>query len=799
MVQRLTLLAALLASTAAFGQELPNHSVAVGGGPGFAGFRSVGPCPANQVLGWTSSTQDPVCLTGGGGGGGGVSSINGIVGPISLVAGTNVTIVPGSPNAQSITISSTGGGGGGFDCSQLSLTGDVTSVHSCATALATVNSTTGTYGAANAVAQITVNGKGLVTNVAPVAISIPFTSVIGTIGCAQMPTITGDVGSAGATCNLTLGAGVVTNAKMANMPAATLKGNPTNASAGPTDFKLTDLPNKPVPTPATDSMLIYDSTAGTLKYCLLNQCITGGGTAGVTSLNTLTGALNLTGAGGITITPSGANIQIGFGATTNPTTTIIAGAGTCVPAGNCSGSTYSVPTGVVWIEVYAIGGGAGGQGGGVSPGAGTSGGSTSLAGIAVVNGGTNGGGGGAGGSPPTCATQGFFGGGGDGGSLSLSGQFNGKGGMGGAGYWGGGGAGNYNTAGNSANAYGAGGGGGSAGSTATALGGQGGGAGGFCYALVRSGLSATYAFTIGAAGTGGTAGTGGGTAAGNGQAGLILVKEHYTAGGGSGGGGTAGVTSLNTLTGPLTIVAGSGIAVSQAGSTITVTNSAAAPTVFTTGDIKPTVKTVADSGWVMLGNDAASIGDASSAATVLRDASAQSLFNLLWSVCPSDCTLSPGGRGPDATTDWNAHKAILLPKTGGRSMGGAGQIGTTGTTRAIGSTFGGEQTSLPTYSLSVSGSHTITVGEMPDHSHATDAQYPWELIFYYAGGGGPYNNWDVLPGTGNQSFTGGAGPKEVGHTGGGGAFSMSSTGTGTPNAGLQMFEPAAWVNWMIKL
>ena len=791
MVQRLTLLAALLASTAAFGQELPNHSVAVGGGPGFVGFKSVGPCPANQVLGWTSPTQDPVCLTGGGGGGGGVSSINGILGPVSLVAGTNVTIVPGSPNAQSITISSTGGGGGGNPCPSpgVTLTGDVTTpTGSCVTTLATVNPTTGTYGAANAVAQITVNAKGLITGVTPVAISIPFTAVIGTLGCAQMPTITGDVGSAGGTCNLQLGAGVVTNAELANMPAATLKGNPTNAAAAPTDFTIKGLPNKPVPDMANDAMLIFDNTAGTLKYCLLNQCITGGGSAGVTSLNSLSGALAITAGQGVTITPSGANIQVGLNPTTNPTMTVLTTA---------TSGTYNVPVGVAYIVVEMVGAGGGGSGGGSAGGGGTA----TVFGGYTAGPGTGGVASGVGGSPGSntgtacdVTSRGGFGGGG---TLSLTGSFGGTGGNGAGSFFGGGGASSYQGVGNPGISPGSGGGGGGANSTTTTVSGGAGGSGSYCMANIRSGLAASYSYTVGTGGVG-QASSAAVNSSGAGANGMIKITEYYSAGGGSGGGGTAGVTSLNTLTGPLTIAPGTGIGVSQAGSTITVSNTAAVPTGFTTGDIKPTVKVTADAGWVMLGNDAASIGDASSPATVRANADTQSLFNLLWSVCPSDCTLT-GGRGPDATTDWNAHKAILLPKTGGRALSGVGQIGTTGTVRAVGSTFGGEQVGLPTYSLSVVGSHTLTIGEIPDHSHATDAQYPWELIFYYAGGGGPYLNWDVLPGTGNQSFTGGAGPKEVGHTGGGASFSMSSSGTGTPNSGLGMFEPHAWVNWMIKL
>jgi hypothetical protein len=39
---------------------------------------------------------------------------------------------------------------------------------------------------------------------------------------------------------------------------------------------------------------------------------------------------------------------------------------------------------------------------------------------------------------------------------------------------------------------------------------------------------------------------------------------------GTGGGGTAGVTSLNTLTGPITLAAGSGVTITPSGNTLTV-------------------------------------------------------------------------------------------------------------------------------------------------------------------------------------------------------------------------------------
>jgi Pectate lyase superfamily protein len=61
MKKLFTILFTCLASTA-LAQDIPNHSVAIGGGSGFVGFRSAGPCTSAQVLGWPSGvTADPTC------------------------------------------------------------------------------------------------------------------------------------------------------------------------------------------------------------------------------------------------------------------------------------------------------------------------------------------------------------------------------------------------------------------------------------------------------------------------------------------------------------------------------------------------------------------------------------------------------------------------------------------------------------------------------------------------------------------------------------------------------------------
>lgn len=60
MKKLLALLFACFASLSQ-AQDLTNHAVAIGGGPGFSGFRAAGPCAGGQALVWSAATVDPTC------------------------------------------------------------------------------------------------------------------------------------------------------------------------------------------------------------------------------------------------------------------------------------------------------------------------------------------------------------------------------------------------------------------------------------------------------------------------------------------------------------------------------------------------------------------------------------------------------------------------------------------------------------------------------------------------------------------------------------------------------------------
>jgi hypothetical protein len=100
------------------------------------------------------------------------------------------------------------------------------------------------------------------TNIATTA----FVKAQGYIIANQTITLSGDVTGSGSTAiTSTIAASAVTNAKMANAAAYTLKGNPTSASAAPQDFTFASLTSKGAPV-AADTVLISDSVAsGAIK------------------------------------------------------------------------------------------------------------------------------------------------------------------------------------------------------------------------------------------------------------------------------------------------------------------------------------------------------------------------------------------------------------------------------------------------------------------------------------------------------------------------------------------------------
>lgn len=180
---------------------------------------------------------------------------------------------------------------------------------------------------------------------------------------------------------------------------------------------------------------------------------------------------------------------------------------------------------------------------------------------------------------------------------------------------------------------------------------------------------------------------------------------------------------------------------------------------FTTGDVKLTLKTAADTGWVLM-NDG-TIGNAASGGTTRANADTEALFTLLWTnTANADCAVS-SGRGASAAADYAANKTIALPKALGRALAGYG-AGSGLTSRALASITGAE-------------THTLSVAEMPAHSHPGSTTTIDQNVAAFGNGNPVTGN-----GSNAQSW-----PVNVASQGGGGAHAN--------------MQPTLFLNVMIKL
>jgi hypothetical protein len=189
---------------------------------------------------------------------------------------------------------------------------------------------------------------------------------------------------------------------------------------------------------------------------------------------------------------------------------------------------------------------------------------------------------------------------------------------------------------------------------------------------------------------------------------------------------------------------------------------------WTTGDVKITIKTIADAGWVMF-NDG-NIGSASSGANTRANADTEALFTLLWNnTTDANCAVS-GGRGVSAASDFAANKTIALPKVLGRALAGAG-TGAGLSTRALAQVLGSEN------AITVSHDHTAT---QASHTHT------WE---YTSGGAGATAS---VVTAGAAAGSAGGGPTAAAQP----TITVASSGSSGTGANMQ---PTTFFNIMVKL
>lgn len=219
----------------------------------------------------------------------------------------------------------------------------------------------------------------------------------------------------------------------------------------------------------------------------------------------------------------------------------------------------------------------------------------------------------------------------------------------------------------------------------------------------------------------------------------------------------------------------SGTSFSSIVNTLPSTVVGSAPGTFSTGDAKITLKTTADSGWIIM--DDGTIGSGASAASTRANDDCQDLFTLLWNnIADADAPVVTG-RGATAAADWAANKKITLTKQLGRALAVAG-AGATLTARALGHKDGAETVVIAAGALPT---HTHGVVD-PTHAHAESV--PGVAINVNVGDG---------------SF----GTASVGGPPAGGASGNSGTGIALANAGTStaqdVMNPRTYWNVMIKL
>jgi hypothetical protein len=228
---------------------------------------------------------------------------------------------------------------------------------------------------------------------------------------------------------------------------------------------------------------------------------------------------------------------------------------------------------------------------------------------------------------------------------------------------------------------------------------------------------------------------------------------------------------------------------------------------WSTGDAKLTLKTVADAGWVLM-NDG-TIGSASSGSSTRANADCQSLFVFFFNTFTdaiAPILTSAGGATTraaqtNAATAWANNCRMSLTRQLGRSISIAG-AGAGLTPRALGGFIGAE-------------THVIALAEAPPHSHAiTVNDHSHNPIVtgghshYLAGGSVYYVGTDTnigLQNVGSYYYlsTGAAPTTDAagnlgGYTAAAGALGGTTDSKGSGTA-MDIMNPNAFWNIMIKL
>ncbi len=205
----------------------------------------------------------------------------------------------------------------------------------------------------------------------------------------------------------------------------------------------------------------------------------------------------------------------------------------------------------------------------------------------------------------------------------------------------------------------------------------------------------------------------------------------------------------------------------------------AIPVGFVTGDIRATLRSSADAGWVML-NDG-TIGAAGSGASARANNDTEDLFTLIWNTISNAWAPVGGGRGASAAADFAAGKTIGLPRTLGRVLANMD------TGNVLGEYEGAK-------------THALTASENGPHTHSgsgttnTDGAHTHNIAPYdVLDDGGNTNQGQSDSNDANQTSTISSSGSSHSHAF---SFNTNSSGSGTPH---NIMQPTVFVHYQIKL
>lgn len=215
-----------------------------------------------------------------------------------------------------------------------------------------------------------------------------------------------------------------------------------------------------------------------------------------------------------------------------------------------------------------------------------------------------------------------------------------------------------------------------------------------------------------------------------------------------------------------------------------------------TGDVKLTMKTSADPGWVLMTDG--TIGSAASTATILASAACLKLYTLLWNNVSNTFAPVTTGRGANAAADFAANKPIQLLAAVGRAIALAG-AGSGLTSRSLGQNLGEELHVLITAELAAHN-HGITD---PNHNHGvTDPTHLHQSLVPASFGGqvsgvsAAAASGNIWMGTGTLTSNTAAAAASITVNNAATGITVNNAGSGT---GHNTMQPSVFMNAMARL